>query len=87
MTDIADTAAEWFDAVSAVIHQWYELSGSEGPNRERHSDNRRAHSRASCLRADARDNGGRREQARSVKKQCNVSEQKTRRWRGGSPER
>ena len=42
MTDIADTAAESFDAVSAVIHQWYELSGSEGPNRERHSDNRRA---------------------------------------------
>jgi hypothetical protein len=24
VSDTADTAAEWLDAVSAVIHQWYE---------------------------------------------------------------
>ena len=31
MTDIADTAAEWFDAVSAVIHQWYEYQARRAP--------------------------------------------------------
>ena len=31
MRDTADIAAEWFDAVSGVVHQWYEYRDDRLP--------------------------------------------------------
>jgi hypothetical protein len=31
MKDVADTAAEWFDAVTGVVQQWYEYRDDKVP--------------------------------------------------------
>ena len=31
MSDVADTAAEWLDAVTGVVHQWFEYRDDKVP--------------------------------------------------------
>ena len=31
MSDVADTAAEWFDALTGVVHQWFQYRDGHVP--------------------------------------------------------
>ena len=69
MKDIADTAAEWFDVVSGVVHQWFEWRDNKVPIDELVAAIDGLIRVHPAYKQTLGNDGGRREQARSVKQQ------------------